>query len=237
MSNTVLIIGQSGTGKSTSIRNLNPETTFIINVLDKPLPFKGFKKKYIALTKSNSKGNYFSSDDWQHILKCIDLVSKERPEIDTLIIDDMQYILANEFMRRSHEKGFDKYSEMANHYWQIINKATASRKDLLIVFMSHSETDAQGRSKTKTIGKLLEEKIAIEGMFTTLLHSLVVEGEYKFLTQFDGEHLAKSPMDMFMHKFIDNDLCVVKEHMENYFNQDEELSNEIIEESKVEEKE
>src|ERR1043166_1747062 len=112
MSNTVLIIGQSGSGKSTSLRNLNPKTTFIINVLDKPLPFKAFRKNYQALTKQNKDGNYYSTDDWAQVVKCIEMVNKEKPEVTTLVIDDWQYILAHEFMRRVSEKGFDKFSEL-----------------------------------------------------------------------------------------------------------------------------
>ena len=119
MSNTVLVIGQSGSGKSTSLRNLDPKTTFVINVLDKPLPFRGFKKNYKPITKENKDGNYFAANDWSHVIRCINMVNAERPEITTLIIDDWQYILAYEFMRRVSEKGFDKFSELANHGWNL----------------------------------------------------------------------------------------------------------------------
>ena len=95
MNNTVLIIGQSGSGKSTSLRTLDPKTTFIINVLDKPLPFKGFKNKYNA-----SEKNYYTTHDWAKVINCIERVNKERPDITTLIIDDWQYILSYEFIKR-----------------------------------------------------------------------------------------------------------------------------------------
>lgn len=218
MSNTVLIIGQSGSGKSTSLRTLDPKTTFIINVLDKPLPFKSFKKSYQPCNKQNKQGNYFASDNWDHIVKCIEMVSKERPEITTLVVDDWQYILAYEFMRRVSERGFDKFSEIANHGWTTINACMAARASLSTFILSHSDVDASGFSKCKTIGKLLDEKITIEGLFTTILHSRVIDGEYKFQTQRDDQYMAKSPIDMFEDQFIPNDLITVKNTVENYFN-------------------
>lgn len=231
MSNTVLIIGQSGSGKSTALRNLDPKSTFIINVLDKPLPFKGYKKNYKAIRSLKdeegkktgaTEGNYFASDDWLDIVKCIHAVNKDRSDITTLVIDDWQYILAHEFMRRMSEKGYDKYSELANHGWSTINACLGTRPTLTNFILAHSDIDSTGRSKCKTIGKMLDEKITIEGMFTTVLHSRVVDGQYLFQTQYDGEFLAKSPMQMFNEHLIPNDLLVVKGAIESYFNDGEE---------------
>lgn len=222
MSNTVLVIGQSGSGKSTALRNLNPTTTFIINILDKPLPFRSFKKDYHLYTKDNKLGNYYSTNDWATVVKCIEMVNKEREDITTLIIDDWQYILAYEFMRRVSEKGFDKFSELAHHGWSTINACLATRSTLTNFILAHSDVDSTGRSKCKTIGKMLDEKITIEGLFTTVLHSRVVDGQYLFQTQYDGEFLAKSPMGMFDEFLIPNDLETVKNAVENYFNDEEE---------------
>ncbi len=216
MSNTVLVIGQSGSGKSTSLRNLDPKTTFIINVLDKPLPFRAFKKNYNAAAR-----NYYTTNDWAKVVNCIDRVNKERDDITTLIIDDWQYILAYEFMRRVSEKGFDKFSELANHGWSTINACLGARQTLTNFILAHSDVDSTGRSKCKTIGKMLDEKITIEGLFTTVLHSRVVDGSYLFQTQYDGEYLAKSPMGMFDEFLIPNDLLTVKGAVENYFNDEE----------------
>ncbi len=221
MSNTVLVIGQSGSGKSTSLRNLDPKTTFIINVLDKPLPFRSFKKNYHPFTKENKMGNYYSTNDWAMVVRCIEMVNKERDDITTLIIDDWQYILAYEFMRRVSEKGFDKFSELANHGWSTINSCLSTRPSLTNFILAHSDVDSTGRSKCKTIGKMLDEKITIEGLFTTVLHSRVVDGQYLFQTQYDGEFLAKSPMGMFEEFLIPNDLVAVKGAVENYFNDEE----------------
>jgi hypothetical protein len=124
-------------------------------------------------------------------------------------------------MRRTSEKGYDKYNELASHYWQIVNACIASRPNLLSIFLSHNEIDANGRSKVKTIGKMLDDKITIEGMFTTVLHSMICDDEYRFMTQNDGVHMAKSPIDMFADKLIDNDLLYVKQQVENYFNDGE----------------
>jgi hypothetical protein len=224
MSNSVLVIGQSGSGKSTSLRNLDPESTFIINVLDKPLPFKGFKKNYTSVTKENKNGNYFSSNDWSLVVRCIDMVNKDRPDITTLIIDDWQYILAFEFMRRVSEKGFDKFSEMANHGWSTMLSCLNTRPSLTTFILAHSELDNVGRSKLKTIGKMLDEKMTLEGMFTTVLHSRVIDRQYLFQTQSDNEYLAKSPIGMFDDLLIPNDLEIIKNKVENYFNCDEEAA-------------
>jgi len=220
MSNTTLIIGQSGSGKSTSLRNLDHKKTFCINILDKPLPFRGYKSHYRPLTKDNPEGNYYATDDYGLIIRAIRAVNDKRPEITNLIIDDFQYILANEFMRRALEKGFDKFSDIAQHAWLVIKELTNTRPDLYCFVLSHSDSDQNGQVKCKTIGKMLDDKITLEGMFTIILHALIVDGDYRFLTQHDGVHVAKSPMQMFDEKFIDNDLNWVVEKMNDYFNED-----------------
>jgi len=211
-----LILGESGSGKSTSTRNLDPKSTFILNVLDKPLPFRGYKSKYNIESK-----NYHASDDYRSILNYILAINERRPEINVLILDDFQYLMANEFMGRSSERGFDKFTEIAAHAWQIIMALTETRADLRCFVLTHSDLDAQGKSKIKTIGKMLDDKIALEGMFTVILHSMVVDDQYKFLTQNDGSHMAKSPMTMFNEKLIDNDLVSVIRQMSEYDNYEE----------------
>ena len=216
MSNTVLVIGQSGSGKSTSLRNLDPKTTFIISVLDKPLPFKGYKKLYNEENK-----NFFCSDDYRQIIKYIEAITERRPDITTLVIDDAHFLMANEFMLRACEKGFDKFSEMAQHMWMVMCAITSTRQDLTCFVLSHNEIDNVGMSKPKTVGKMLDDKITLEAMVTVCLHTMVKDGEYKFLTQNDGSHVCKSPIGMFDEALIDNDLQVVKENIENYFNDEE----------------
>lgn len=215
MSNTTLVIGSSGSGKSSSLRNLDPETTLIISVLGKPLPFRGYKKKF-----NEERKNFFVTDDYRKVLNLINAVNTRRPEIKTLIVDDFQYLMAHEFMNRVMERGYDKYSELANHAWSVIKALTETREDLHCFVLSHSETDQHGNAKAKTIGKLLEDKITLEGMFSCVLHSLVVDGEYVFLTNFNGTHLAKSPMGLFDSQFIANDLQLIQDKMLDYFNED-----------------
>jgi len=210
-----LILGPSGSGKSTSLRNLNPDETFIFGILDKPLPFKGYKKKY-----NLDKKNYYSSDDYRVVLNYIKAINERRPDIKNFVIDDFQYLLAHEFMNRVSERGYDKYSELALHAWTVIKELTLTRDDLHCFVLTHSETDQQGYMKIKTIGRLLEDKITLEGMFTCCLFSMVVDGEYVFLTNTDGTHLSKSPLGLFKDLYIPNDLQFVKESMINYFNEE-----------------
>lgn len=213
MANAVLIIGSPGTGKSTSIQTLDPKSTFLINVIDKPLPFRGHKKKYIKASKDG--GNLFVSDNYAEIIKAIRRVS-EMEQFKCLIIDDWQYVLANEFMMKAMDKGFDKFSEIAQHAWLIIKALREARDDLVCFVLAHSELDQYGRAKCKTIGKLLDEKISIEGLFTTVLHSDCVDGKYYFKTQTDGILLAKSPAGMFDELEIDNDLQYVYDKIFEY---------------------
>lgn len=217
MSNAALIIGQSGTGKSTSIRNLDPKTTFIISVLDKPLPFRGYKKNY-----SEDNKNFYQTDDYRKVISLINAVNERRPEITTIIIDDAHFLMANEFMARATEKGFDKFSEIGQHMWLVMCAATNCRDDLICFVLSHSEIDASGVSKPKTVGKMIDEKVSLEGMVTVCMHTMVKDGEYKFLTQNDGSHVCKSPVGMFEETLIDNDLLAVKKGIEAYYNDDEE---------------
>src|SRR5688572_11804754 len=220
MSNTILIIGESGSGKSTSIRNLNPLETVIINVLDKPLPFKGFKKNYIKTATEDKKVNYFATDEAAKIKAAIDKINTTRPEVKNIIIDDFQYIMANEFMRRALERGFDKFSEIGQKTWDLIKHISQGREDINCFILSHSDTDQSGKIKCKTIGKMLDDKICVEGMFTIVLHALTSDNKYKFLTQNDGTHLAKSPLGMFKEKYIDNDLLEINKAINEYFNED-----------------
>lgn len=224
MSNTTLVLGLSGSGKSTSLRNLDPKETFIINVLNKPLPFKGYKAQYKLInytpnedgTYSDNGGNYYASDDYAKILNIIKAINTYRPDIKVLVLDDFQYLMCNEFMRRVGEKGFEKFNDLALHAWSVITSLTMTRDDLYCFVLTHSDADQNGVMKFKTIGKMLEDKVTLEGMFTCILHSLVHEGEFKFLTQYNGQCIAKSPLGMFDDLFIDNDLEEVIKSMKEY---------------------
>lgn len=208
MSTSVLVLGESGSGKSTSMRNLDPESTVILNTINKPLPFKGWKTKF--------KGKIHTTDKTGTIIKTISKISEaeEYKHIKTIIIDDAQYLMANEFMRRAGEKGYEKFTEMANHMWSVCDLAKNLREDLIVILLSHSET-VDGRKKMKTIGKMLDDKITLEGMFTIVLYTEVDDG-YFFRTQTDGYDTCKSPMDMFESARIDNDLQIVIDAIKDY---------------------
>ncbi len=223
MSNTILILGESGTGKSSSIRNLNHEETIIINILDKPLPFKGFKNKYIRENTEQRKMNYFSNKDPQKIISFIQAVNDRRPEIKTLIIDDFQYIMANHLLMVNATKGaevFEKFRNIATFVWEIINALQTCRQDLNCYVLSHSDLKDDGTYKAKTVGKMIDNQISFEGMFTIIFHSLTNDNRYKFLTQNDGVHIAKTPIGMFKDRLIDNDLSEINKSIYEYFNED-----------------
>lgn len=226
MSASILIIGESGTGKSTSIRTLNHKETAIINVLDKPLPFKGYRSMYGR--SEDGKHNYLATDNSAKICQSMELISNNRPDIKNIVIDDFQYIMANEFMRKSEEKGYNKFTEIARNAWNVLKKASELRSDIVCFILSHSSCDDLGKVKAKTIGKLLDEKISIEGMFTLVLHSVIRDGSYKFLTNTEGGLLAKSPMEMFDKILIDNDLNFVRTTHEEYMGAD------VFEEGEIE---
>lgn len=202
MANTaipVLILGESGTGKSASLRNFKAEEIKVINVEGKPLPFK-------------NKFETFSSDNYVKILKEIQATDKP-----VIVIDDAQYLMANEFMRRATERGFDKFTEIAQNFWNLVNKVKELKKDQIVYFLAHIERDANGNEKIKTIGKLLDEKITVEGMFTIVLKTNVTDGVYTFLTQNSGHDTVKSPIGMFKTFAIDNDLKYVDDKIRNYY--------------------
>lgn len=220
MNNAILILGESGSGKSTSIRTLPPEETFIVNVIGKPLPFRGSNKNYTKLSSDGLTGNYYCSDNVAKIKRAIYLVNEKRPEIKYLVIDDCGYVVMNEFMRKSLQKGYDKYSEIGKDFSELIAAVKEVRDDLFCFIVMHIETDQHGKTKPKTVGKMIDQYLCIEGQFTYCLHTIVSDGNYKFITNNDGSHMAKTPMGLFDKPFIPNDLLFVVESINNYNNED-----------------
>lgn len=224
MSNAILVIGESGSGKSTAIRALPPEKTFIVNCLGKPLPFQGWKGKYQPLGE-DGKGNYLSTDKTVTIVKTLEFISEKRPDIEYVIIDDYIYTMVNEFMRRANEKTYDKFTDIGQKAWMLVEKAKSLRDNLNVAVLTHVEDnmDATGvkKQKAKTVGKLVDNIVNLEGMFTVVLYTDVEEkdgkNEYGFLTQTDGRNTCKSPDGMFKDKKIPNDLKVVFDQIEKYY--------------------
>lgn len=223
---TIAIVGESGTGKSTSLRNLNPEETFIISTTGKPLPFRGWKKKYspIKISAEGISGNYFTSSKWDQILKILQIVDKKMPHIKQVIVDDFQYVLSYEFVDRATEVGYTKFTELAQHAMEILRYAEKMRDDCKMIFLTHSENvgDAMNpKYVIKTVGKLLAEKVTLEGLFTYIFFTRVSEGtdgrmEYKLLTNSDGTCVAKTSLGMFEEMEIDNDLNEIIKVIDEY---------------------
>jgi hypothetical protein len=211
MSISTVILGESGTGKSASLRNLDPANTLLIQVVKKPLPFRSKGWSYFDPQK-NKTGNIFVSDDWATINAIL-----RRTQRKLIVIDDFQYVLANEFMRRSDERGFEKFTEIAKHAWEIFNTANSLADDVRVYLLSHTATDEQGNTKLKTIGKLLDEKITPEGLFTIVLKTVVTDKEYLFSTKNNGHDTVKAPIGLFDSERIPNDLAAVDAAIFSYY--------------------
>lgn len=208
MSIATLILGQSGTGKTTSLRNLDPNEVLLIQAVRKPLPFRS--KEWKQLTSEG--GSIYVCDNAAQICKVMEKTTRK-----IIIIDDNQYIMANEFMRRSAEKSFDKFTEIGRNMWDIFNKASALPDDVRVYILSHIEESEMGKTKIKTIGKLLDEKITLEGMVTICLQTQVVNENYIFMTKNNGHNTVKSPIGLFESEHIENDLKAVDDAIVDYY--------------------
>lgn len=195
----VMVYGQSGTGKSTSLRNFKPEDVCIVNVSGKPLPFK-------------NKHKTFNTDDYM----AIDAAIKKAPA-KSIVIDDATYLMTGEYMRTAKVTGYQKFTDMALNYYTLVKSAAALPSDKIVYFMGHSDTDANGNEKFKTIGKMLDEKVTLEGMFTIVLKTVVTDGKYQFSTRNSGQDTVKTPLGMFNDVLIDNDLAMVDKTIREYY--------------------
>ncbi len=211
MSIACMILGESGTGKTTSLRNLDPGQTLLIQAVKKPLPFKATGWGYFDKDK-NPKGNIFVSDRSDTILKLMGKTSRK-----IIVVDDWQYILANEFMRRSDERGYDKFTDIGRHAWDILMAAGALADDVRVYVLAHTATDEFGKTRIKTIGKMLDEKITPEGLVTICLRTAVVDGTYLFSTRNNGADTTKAPMGLFEADQIPNDLAAVDAALCEYY--------------------
>lgn len=210
MATVTLILGKSGSGKSTSLRNLDPAQVALIQVIGKPLPFRGGTKFR----------NLVTDDHARIIATCKKAKSK------IIVIDDFQYVMANEFMRRSAEKGFDKFTEIGRHAWDIFEALLNLPDDVRVYILSHTEETDSGTIKMKTIGKMLDEKITLEGMVSIVLRSIVQDGQNFFSTRNNGSDTTKAPMGMFNDDLVDNDLAAVDSAICNYYEINQQQLNE-----------
>lgn len=227
MAQSILIIAESGSGKSTSIETLNPQETFIINVANKPLPFKGWKSKYKKWTKDTPDGNLYHASNATMIEAAFKYVDTKRTEIKTIVIDDFQYMSAFEYFDTAEQKGYDKFTKIAANLAKVARLPKDLREDLTVVFMMHAEdsVDMDGRRKVKakTVGKMIDNALTLEGLFSIVLFGKVKKDKdgnirYVFETQNNGENTCKSPKGMFTTVEIPNDLAFVKKAVEDYEN-------------------
>ena len=217
MAQMILIMGESGTGKSTSIRNCDPKTTAIVNPVGKPLPFKG---KFTVLNGETES---------RKICKFVRNQIAEGKKL--IVVDDFQYILSVPYMNRIKENGWDKWNDFGANYFEIIEVCKELPEDVVVAYMTHTETLENGITTIKLIGKLLREKITIEGLFTIVLRTGVNEGNYYFYTQNSGKDTVKSPMGMFPAYAIDNDLNYVAEKIRNFYEVGEYKSDKEMEQA------
>lgn len=201
----VLIIGKSGSGKSTSLRNFKTGEIGIINVLAKPLPFKN------DLPTVNTD-NY---TDVETVLK--------NSKTNSIVIDDAGYLITNNFMKQHSNIGggnavYNFYNEMADKFWRLIESIKTLPNEKIVYIMMHEDKNDFGDIKPKTIGKILDDKVCIEGMFSIVLRSKKVDKNYYFFTQATDGDVAKTPMGMFNDLYIDNDLKLVDDTIREYYN-------------------
>lgn len=195
----VLIMGESGSGKSTSMRNFDIDEVGIFNVAGKPLPFRKKLKKvdmagYDTIAAALSK-----------------------PKLKRYVIDDSQYLLCFEMFAKAKETGYNKYTDMALHFYSLIQQIIrGTPEDVIVYFLHHVETLSDGKLKAKTVGKMLDEKLTVEGLFSIVLLCQTDGKNYRFITQSDGASTAKSPMEMFPLA-IDNDLKFVDKEIRKYY--------------------
>jgi hypothetical protein len=208
----VMVIGKSGRGKSTAIRTLPPDKTFILNVVGKALPFAGG-------VHYQENQNMKSTPDATQIMSIMTKLS-QAGKAEYIVIDDAHYVMASEFMSKALVKGYDKYSIMANNMWNLLTAASKLRGGLKVFFLTHEE-DTGTERKMKTLGRLLDEKITPEGLSTIVLfaETHITEAnkrQYYLSTQTDGVTNAKSPMDMFPPQ-IPNDLKLIADRIDEYY--------------------
>ena len=195
----VMILGDSGTGKSCSLRNFLPDEIGIFNVANKPLPFRK------QMTKVIDNATY------QNIQKAL-----SRPSLKRYVIDDSQYLMAFEFFDKANVRGYDKFTEIAVNFRTLVNLVRTLPDDVIVYFLHHTEMSEFGGVKVKTVGKMLDQQLSLEGMFSIVLRTKVESGQYKFTTQNSGNDTCKSPMDMFPLE-IENDLKAVDTAIREYY--------------------
>jgi hypothetical protein len=197
----VMVYGKSGSGKSTSLRNFRKGEISVINVSRKPFPFRA---DFTSL----------ATDNYEQIRQAVSTTASP-----SICIDDATYLLVDEFMRNAKVTGYQKFTDMALNFFNLVkfcnDELDGSR---IVYFLGHSDTSETGDEHFKTVGKLLDEKVTLEGLFTVVLKTVVQDHNYLFATQTNGQDTVKSPMDMFDRPLIPNDLKAVDDIIRGFWN-------------------
>jgi hypothetical protein len=211
MSIPTLILGTPGTGKSTSMRNMDPAQTLLIQCVKKPLPFRAKGWSYLDRA-TRTPGNIILCDDAAMICDAMRKTSRK-----VICLDDSNYVMSNAFMRRATETGYQKFTEMAQGTFGIFETAANLAADVRVYIFAHTQQTEDGVTRFKTVGKLLDEKVSLDGLVTICLKTVVHDGQYYFATRNNGSDTVKSPMGMFEEDLIENDLAMIDKKIAAYY--------------------
>ena len=213
MAKLIAIMGESGSGKTTAMRTLPPAETYYIDADLKGLSWRGWRKDY-----NTERGNYVAENDRLKVLRGIQVINQNMPNVHYIVIDTLNGIMVADEMRRMNEKGYDKWADLAGAVWTIIDDALTFRDDLTVIFLCHSQTDRDDSgyifTRIKTSGRKLD-KIVLESKFSTVLLAKCVDGKYLLETQSERS-TAKSPLGMFENREIPNDINIVLKAIEEF---------------------
>lgn len=215
-----LVLGVSGSGKSWSTKNLDPDSTFFIKTVDKPLPYRGGGSLYKYNKEKVSEGNMYITNNANSMASILKKISNGMPHVKVVVIDDFQFSMSEQYFSLTKNlkmnEIFEVYREIARRNYNLFGCINELRDDLNVYILCHSYPDDSGFNKMKIVGKLTEKEYAPEGVVTVVLHSVIVDGIYMFLTKLNNNYLAKSPGDLF-DEYIDNDLKLVDDAIREYF--------------------
>lgn len=213
MSKVIGIMGESGSGKTTSMRNLDSKTTYYIDCDKKGLSWKGWRDQY-----NTDNANYWSTDYASIVKQLLDNINEKAPHIKTVIIDTLNALMVADEVRRMKEKGYDKWQDLAQCVWSLLDDLYSYRNDLTIIVICHSQTqkedDGYTFTRIKTSGKKLD-KLNIESKLTTVLYATCKDGKYVFETHANNS-TTKTPMGAFEESEIDNDITIVLDALKDY---------------------
>ena len=227
MANLICLAGLSNSGKSTSLRTLDPKSTFIISCTNKQLQIPGFRKKYPKVEVKEGKlvGNWLVSNNYAQIEKILKAINKTRPDIKVIILDDINYLLSNETFENAQTKGYEKFTILAKNYYDLLTDCQLLNDNLTVVVVSHIEnfgTDVDPQFRLWTTGKMLTNQINLDGMFSYIIYSERYidddddEVHYRFKTRTDGNDTCRSVSGCFTEKYVEPDMKAIIDRINTF---------------------